>query len=176
MQKIETTFIEVVELVPEILRDNRGYFLESFSTSFLPKFKVEQMNVSFSQRGTIRGIHYAKNPPGQEKFVHCIEGEILDVVVDLRADSSTFGTWTSVKLSSTIENALYIPNGFGHAFQALSETAKVMYLCSERYNPSNEFGINPLDVDIAIDWPISDYIISERDKVAPSLSNYMPVE
>lgn len=164
------------QFLPDIHSDNRGYFYESFSVSEIADFQVAQMNVSFSKQGTIRGIHYAKNPPGQEKYVQCLEGEILDVVVDLRANSGTFGKWVSLTISASMSNAVYIPNGFGHAFQVVSETAKVVYLCSTLYNPSNEFSINPFDSNLAIHWPIRDAIISDKDANAPLLNNYVPLE
>jgi dTDP-4-dehydrorhamnose 3,5-epimerase len=176
MKKILTEFDGVFEIDPQIHVDHRGYFYETFSTSLMNDFKVEQVNVSLSMCGTIRGIHYARTPPGQMKYVQCVDGEILDVVVDLRRSSATFGKWIAITLSSTHANALFIPNGFGHAFQALSDTAKVMYLCSSHYNPSNEFGIHPLDPEIAIPWPITSHILSARDMELPRLDNYIPIE
>ena len=175
MREVPTAFEDVIEFVSEVHVDRRGYFYEGFSTINLPKFHTAQMNISLSKKGTIRGIHFAKNPPGQEKYVQCLEGEILDVVVDLRPDSSTFGQWTSITLSASLANALYVPNGFGHAFQTISETAKVAYLCSEHYSPENEFAINPLDPELAIRWPVPNPTLSTKDETAISFNDYFKV-
>lgn len=146
-----------LEFQPAVFGDDRGFFFEAFTASHVVAATsmpspVAQVNVSSSTRGTIRGIHYADVPPGQAKFVQCLAGEILDVLVDLPVGSATLGQWTSVTLTSSAHNAVLIPIGFGHAFQALSETALVMYCCNTPYNPTGKHGIHSLDVDLAITW------------------------
>lgn len=161
------------EFTPAVHGDDRGFFFEAFTASHLIaatgiNFPVAQVNVSQSQRGTIRGIHYADVPPGQAKFVQCLEGEILDVLIDLRVGSTTFGQWQSVRLTSAQRNAVLIPVGFGHAFQALSDTATVMYCCNEAYKPTGEHGIDPLDAELSIAWDDVEHVLSAKDAAAPS--------
>ena len=159
--------------------DDRGVFLESFKESVFSdvvghSFDLKQMNISVSQRGTVRGIHFADVPPGQAKYVQCFAGSILDVVVDIRVGSATFGEWAAVELDSTTRMGLYVAEGLGHAFCALTESATVGYLCSESYAPTREHGINPLDSDLGISWPnLSDLVLSDKDAAAPSLADAM---
>ena len=159
--------------------DDRGVFLESFKESVFSdvvghSFDLKQMNISVSQKGTVRGIHFADVPPGQAKYVQCFAGSILDVVVDIRVGSATFGEWAAVELDSTTRKGLYVAEGLGHAFCALTESAIVGYLCSEPYAPTREHGINPLDSDIGISWPnLSDLVLSDKDAAAPSLAEAM---
>lgn len=132
------------------------------------------MNISVSQKGTLRGIHFADVPPGQAKYVQCFAGTILDVVVDIRVGSATFGEWAAVELDSTTRKGLYVAEGLGHAFCALTESATVGYLCSEPYAPTREHGINPLDSELGISWPnLSDLVLSDKDAAAPSLADAM---
>lgn len=161
-----------LEFQPSVFGDDRGFFFEAFTASHLVQatgmsFPVAQVNVSSSMRGTIRGVHYADVPPGQAKFVQCLAGEILDVLVDLRLGSPTFGQWTSLTLTASAHNAVLIPIGFGHGFQALSETAMVLYCCNTPYNPTGEHGIHPLDVDLAITWEPITPLLSPKDSAAP---------
>lgn len=161
------------EFVADVHRDDRGSFFEAFSVPSLIeetglRFDVAQVNVSTSAHGTIRGIHYADVPPGQAKFVQCIEGEILDVLVDLRVGSPTFGKWVAVRLTSDSRNAVLIPIGFGHAFQTLSDHATVMYCCNAPYAPAHEHGINPMDADLALPWDAIEPLLSPKDAAAPS--------
>jgi dTDP-4-dehydrorhamnose 3,5-epimerase len=129
------------------------------------------MNVSVSSAGTVRGIHFADVPVGQAKFVQCMSGAILDVVVDIRVGSPTFGQWDAVELNSTSRKALYISEGLGHAFCALSDDATVGYLCSEPYSPTREHGIHPLDSTLALPWPEgSAALLSPKDAAAPTLA------
>ena len=156
--------------------DDRGIFCESFtSRSFVDSvghsLDVKQTNVSVSSRGTLRGIHFADVPPGQAKYVQCYAGRILDVVVDIRVGSPTFGTWEAVELNSESRQALYIAEGLGHAFCALSESATVGYMCSEPYAPVREHGVHPLDSELGIAWPANvDLQLSPKDAAAPSFS------
>jgi dTDP-4-dehydrorhamnose 3,5-epimerase len=120
----------------------------------------------------LRGIHFANFPPGQRKYVTCLTGSALDVLVDLRVDSPTFGQWQSVDLDTVDRKVVSIPNGVGHAFMALEDNTTIVYLCDQRYNPMNEREINPLDPEIGIDWPLGiDPILSEKDLNAPNLSS-----
>ena len=159
--------------------DDLGVFLESFKESVFSdvvghSFDLKQMNISVSQKGTVRGIHFADVPPGQAKYVQCFTGSILDVVVDIRVGSATFGEWEAVELDSTTRKGLYVAEGLGHAFCALTESATVGYLCSEPYAPTREHGINPLDSELGISWPDLSYLVlSDKDAAAPSLADAM---
>lgn len=161
---------------PTLHRDDRGMFCECYtSRSFVDTvghaLDVKQANVSVSSRGTLRGIHFADVPPGQAKYVQCYAGRILDVVVDIRVGSPTFGQWEAVELNSETRQALFISEGLGHAFCALSESATVGYMCSEPYAPTREHGIHPLDPDLAITWPGDlDLQLSPKDAAAPSFA------
>jgi dTDP-4-dehydrorhamnose 3,5-epimerase len=119
----------------------------------------------------IRGIHFADVPPGQAKYVSCVAGAVLDVVVDLRAGSRTFAAWTTIRLDDESRRAVFLSEGLGHAFMALSEQATVLYLCSTPYAPGREHGVGALDPDIGIEWPAEvKPILSDKDAAAPSLS------
>jgi dTDP-4-dehydrorhamnose 3,5-epimerase len=162
---------------PEVFSDERGAFHEWFQDSTFEfrtkhKFEIAQANVSNSNKGVIRGIHFANYPPGQAKYVTCVSGSVLDVVVDLRRDSKTFGKWDSVILNANKPRAVYIPSGIGHAFMALEDNSTFVYLCDQRYNPNNEFEINPMDKAIGITWPDGiTPILSDKDKAAPGLDS-----
>ena len=163
---------------PSIHGDDRGVFLEAFRGAEFAadlgyRLDVAQVNTSVSRRGVIRGIHYADVPPGQAKYVTCVAGAILDVVVDLRAGSPTFGSWETVRLNDEGRTALFLAEGLGHGFQALSDSATVLYLCSTPYAAGREHGVNPMDPAIGIGWrPESEAgepILSDKDLAAPSL-------
>lgn len=178
--QVEATKIRGAWVFTPVLRsDDRGLFLESFKGSVFKEtvghpFDLQQMNISVSKIGTVRGIHFADVPPGQAKYVQCLHGRMLDVIVDIRVGSPTFGHWDSIELDSEARQGLYISEGLGHAFCALSELATVGYLCSNPYAPSSEHGINPLDSELGISWPISpDLVMSEKDSAAPSLAEAM---
>ena len=175
--KAEALSIEGLWLFTPVLRpDDRGVFLESFKQSVFVeavghRLALEQANISVSKRGTIRGVHFAQVPPGQAKYVQCMDGRILDIAVDIRAGSPTFGQHVVVELDSDKRQALYLSEGFGHAFCALSESATVNYLCSEPYAPTREFGIHPLDPALDLPWPKDiDATISPKDDAAPTLA------
>lgn len=124
-----------------------------------------------SRRGVLRGVHFADVPPSQAKYVTCTNGAVLDVVVDIRVGSPTYGRWESVRLDEENRNALYIAEGLGHAFMALSDQATFVYACSEPYAPDREHGIQPLDPEIGIEWPSDvEPLLSEKDAAAPTLS------
>jgi dTDP-4-dehydrorhamnose 3,5-epimerase len=163
---------------PSIHGDDRGVFLEAFRGAEFAadlgyRLDVAQVNTSVSRRGVIRGIHYADVPPGQAKYITCVAGAILDVVVDLRAGSPTFGSWEAVRLDDEGRKALFLAEGLGHGFQALSDSATVLYLCSTPYAAGREHGVNPMDPAIGIGWrPESEAgepILSDKDLAAPSL-------
>ena len=163
---------------PSVHGDDRGVFLEAFRGAEFAadlgyRLDVAQVNTSVSRRGVIRGIHYADVPPGQAKYVTCVAGAILDVVVDLRAGSPTFGSWETVRLDDEGRKALFLAEGLGHGFQALSDSATVLYLCSTPYAAGREHGVNPMDPAIGIGWrPESEAgepILSDKDLAAPSL-------
>ena len=164
-------------LFSPILRpDDRGVFLESFKSDVFTdavgrRLHMEQMNISVSRGGTVRGVHFADVPPGQAKYVQCFDGRILDVVVDIRVGSPTFGQWDAVELDSESRTGLFIEEGLGHAFCALSDVATVGYLCSEGYAPSREHGVHPLDPQVGIQWPgDGEIVLSSKDATAPTLA------
>jgi dTDP-4-dehydrorhamnose 3,5-epimerase len=160
---------------PPIHRDDRGSLYEwfrggEFMDTLGYQLGITQVNCSVSRRGVIRGIHFADVPPGQAKYVSCAAGAILDVVVDLRSGSPTFAAWTAVQLDDENRRAVFLSEGLGHAFMALSDQATVLYLCSTPYAPGREHGVDPLDPDIAIEWPVDvKPILSDKDAAAPSL-------
>ncbi len=166
----------VWEFTPLLRADDRGVFLEAFKQSaFLEaaghEFSLQQMNISVSRAGTVRGIHFADVPPGQAKYVQCLAGRILDVVVDIRVGSPTFGTWDAIELDDVERKGLYIAEGLGHAFCALSDSATVGYLCSEPFSPTREHGIHPLDPTLNLPWPDGqNSLLSAKDAAAPSLA------
>ena len=156
--------------------DDRGVFLEAFKADVVAeaighRFTLEQMNISVSRGGTVRGIHFALVPPSQAKYVQCLDGRILDIVVDIRVGSPTFGQYEAVELDSESREALYLSEGLGHGFCALSESATVGYMCSEPYAPAREYGIHPLDVTLALPWPDGQAsVLSPKDAEAPTLA------
>ena len=175
--KIESLPIEGAPHVPSVRHgDSRGSFFEWFKAPAMESsighgFSLAQANCSVSARGTLRGIHYADVPPGQAKYVSCLAGRILDVVVDIRVGSPTFGRWHALELSPDVPQALYIAEGLGHGFVALEDNSTVIYLCSTVYNPSAEREIDPFDVDLGIAWGTSreSALLSAKDAAAPGI-------
>jgi dTDP-4-dehydrorhamnose 3,5-epimerase len=174
---IEKTFIEdLVIITARVFEDSRGCFFEAYNQSqFLEKgidYQFIQDNQSFSKRDVIRGLHMQINPFAQAKLVRVLEGEILDVAVDLRKNSSTFGQHFSVVLSADNKKQLMVPHGFAHGFSVLSETASVLYKVDQLYNKDSERGIRFDDPALAIDWQIDpkDVIVSEKDLVLPGFN------
>lgn len=164
-------------LFTPILRpDDRGVFLESFKESVFQEavghsFALKQMNISVSRKDTVRGVHFADVPPGQAKYVQCFDGAILDVVVDIRVGSPTFGEWEAIELNSSQRQGLYLAEGLGHAFCALTESVTVGYLCSEPYAPTREHGLHPLDRQLSLPWPDREAaVLSPKDAAAPTLA------
>jgi dTDP-4-dehydrorhamnose 3,5-epimerase len=160
---------------PLIYPDNRGSFHEWFrGDEFFDdlgyRFELAQANCSVSHRGVTRGVHFAEIPPGQAKYVVCVSGAVLDVVVDLRVGSPTYRRWDAVQLDDENRRATFISEGLGHAFMTLSPAATVMYLCSTPYAPGIEHGVHPLDPEIGIDWPSGiQPVLSGKDAAAPAL-------
>ena len=155
--------------------DDRGEFAEWFRFDKISaetgySFPVRQANISRSSRGVVRGIHFCQVPPGQAKLVTCMTGTILDVVVDIREDSPTFGQWESVEVTAADRNAVLLPVGVGHAFVALEDDTTVCYLVSEVFTPDKEFGIHPLDAELGIDYRLdpAELLLSPKDQQAPT--------
>jgi len=164
------------EITPRLFGDDRGTFLEwfkdaPFQAALGHRLDLAQANCSVSRRGVLRGIHYADVPPGQAKYVTCVRGAVLDIAVDIRVGSATFGEWDSVLLDTVDRRAIYLSEGLGHAFLALEDDSTVVYLCSTGYSPDREHEINPLDPAIGITWPPDvTPLLSAKDQAAPSLA------
>jgi dTDP-4-dehydrorhamnose 3,5-epimerase len=161
---------------PKVIRDERGYFMESFNEKTFQngigeKVHFVQDNQSFSSKGVLRGLHYQTGKHAQAKLVRVLQGEVLDVAVDLRLNSPTFGQSEAIVLSAEKQNQFYIPRGFAHGFLVLSETATFFYKCDNFYNKESEGGIIFNDTQININWnfPESELIISEKDQHLPTL-------
>ncbi len=163
----------VILITPKLYGDNRGFFLETYKYSEFADFGIEekfvQDNHSRSAKNVLRGLHYQKNPKAQGKLVRCVRGKILDVAVDIRQGSPTYGRWVADKLCEDNKAMLYIPSGFAHGFLTLSEYAEIVYKTTEEYCAELDCGIAWNDKDINIDWGIDRPILSERDKGLPSL-------
>jgi dTDP-4-dehydrorhamnose 3,5-epimerase len=160
---------------PAVHHDDRGHFLELFRAAELSESighlpETAQVNCSTSRRGVIRGVHFATVPPGQAKYVTCVSGAILDVIVDIRVGSPDYGRWEAVPLDAVSHEAVFLEAGLGHAFTALSDEATVVYLCSTPYAPGREHGVYPLDPAIGIKWPDDiEPVLSPKDAQAPTL-------
>ena len=156
----------------EVLGDARGFFMEIWNQRRYRESGLNasfvQDNISFSRRGTLRGLHF-QNPTPQGKLVSVLQGEVFDVAVDIRRSSPTFGRWHGVTLSGENKRQFFIPQGFAHGFLVLSETAMFHYKCTDYYAPKDELAIRWNDPDLAIQWPVKDPILSERDAKAPLL-------
>lgn len=175
MKIIETTLPGVLVFEPRIFEDSRGYFQETWSRDRYRDAGVPtdfvQDNISFSSQGTLRGLHF-QHPRGQGKLVQALTGEVFDVAVDIRKDSSSFGQWYGVTLRADIHNQMYIPPGFAHGFYVLSETAHFSYKCTDFYSPQTESGIAWNDKGIGIDWPLSGPpVLSDKDAAFGPLTN-----
>lgn len=172
---IPTEIPEVLCIAGQRFQDSRGYFLEIYKRSAfrdggLP-YDFVQDNFSFSQKGVLRGLHYQLPPYDQGKLVRVLQGEIWDVAVDIRRNSPTFKKWVARNLSEENGLSLYIPTGFAHGFLVLSDSAKVLYKTTAEYNPEFERGIAWNDRDLAISWPSSSPILSDKDRAYPGISS-----
>lgn len=161
---------------PAVFPDERGRFHEwfggaGFAAATGHPLGLAQANCSVSRRGTLRGVHFADVPPGQAKYVTCVRGAVLDVVVDVRTGSPAYGRHEAVVLDDSTHRAVYLAEGLGHAFLALTDDATVVYLCSQGYAPGREHGVHPLDPELGIAWPADRTpLLSAKDAAAPSLA------
>lgn len=166
----------VIEFTPQVFPDARGQFVAPFQqSSFFDatghQLNVAQSNHSVSRRGVIRGVHFSDVPPGQAKYVHCARGALLDVAIDVRMGSPTFGRWCSVLLDTSTHRAVYLAEGLGHAFIALADDTVIAYLCSTGYDPAAERAVDPLDPALGLPWPADlEAILSDKDRTAPTLA------
>lgn len=172
--KLEGCFI----LEPKIIQDERGYFMESFNENTFQNgigkaVHFVQDNQSFSSKGVLRGMHYQTGEYAQAKLVRVLQGEVLDVAVDLRPNSPTYGQYESVLLSGENQKQFFVPRGFAHGFLVISETATFFYKCDNFYNKESEGGLIYNDETVNIDWqfPTNDLLISEKDIIQPNLEN-----
>ncbi len=164
------------EFGPPVFPDERGLFVAPFQEQVLRgatghRLHVAQTNHSVSQPGVVRGVHFTDVPPGQAKYVYCPRGARLDVAVDVRTGSPTFGTWDAVRLDSESYRAVYLAEGIGHAFLALAEDTVMVYLCSTSYAPDREHTVHPLDAALDLPWPADvEPVLSGKDAAAPTLA------
>ena len=174
---------DAYEVTPKILGDSRGAFLEWFRADKLQeatgrRLDLLQANASISLAGAIRGIHFADVPPSQAKYVSCPRGALLDVVIDIRVGSPTFGAWDAVLLDDVARRGVFVSEGLGHGFMALEDDTLISYLCTAPYTPAREHGVHPLDPAIGIEWPTTgrngdplEPLLSAKDTEAPSLAD-----
>jgi dTDP-4-dehydrorhamnose 3,5-epimerase len=162
---------EVILIETKAFSDNRGFFMESYQESSFIKNGINdkfiQDNYSYSTKGILRGLHYQKNPKAQSKLVTALKGKIFDVAVDIRKNSSTFGKWVGEILSEENHRLLYVPQGFAHGFCVISDEANVLYKVNNDYSPENDRGIIWNDSDIAVNWPLENPILSNKDLQQP---------
>jgi dTDP-4-dehydrorhamnose 3,5-epimerase len=177
MKVIETQLAGCWVLEPKVFNDERGYFYETWNQQTFAELglnlEFKQANLSSSTRGVLRGLHY-QWPKPQGKLVQVLEGEAYDVAVDIRRDSANYGRWASVILSAENKRQLWIPPGFAHGFVALSERVSFSYLCTETYHASCDANLRWDDATLAIDWPVSNPTLSNKDAKAPFLCDIPP--
>ncbi|OIQ23493.1 dTDP-4-dehydrorhamnose 3,5-epimerase [Lacinutrix sp. MedPE-SW] len=178
MDVIQTKLKDCFILQPKIFEDKRGYFFESFNENTFHQLTGSnttfvQDNESFSTKGVLRGLHYQTGKHAQAKLVRVIKGSVLDVAVDLRKESNTFGQHISVELTESNKKQLFVPRGFAHGFIVLSDTAIFSYKCDNYYNKASEAGIIYNDKDLNIDWKLNEnqFLVSEKDEILPSFKN-----
>ncbi|MFA6160302.1 MAG: dTDP-4-dehydrorhamnose 3,5-epimerase [Parcubacteria group bacterium] len=177
MEFIKTTLKDAYLIKPQVFGDNRGFFLESYSKK---KFEKEGIGAEFVQdnhsksekKGTLRGLHFQLPPYTQAKLIRVVSGKILDVIVDLRRNSETFGKWEAFELSAENFQMLFVPQGFAHGLMTLEDNTEVLYKADNFYEPANEGGIAWNDPDLKINWPLENPILSERDSKWPNLKNF----
>jgi dTDP-4-dehydrorhamnose 3,5-epimerase len=177
MNREETFIKDLVVLTPDVFEDARGYFFEGYNKNKFSALGIYidfvQDNQSFSQKRTLRGLHYQNPPHAQTKLVRVLQGEIMDVVVDLRKDSPTYGQHFGIRLTAENKKQLLVPQGFAHGFSVLSETAVVLYKCDQFCNKASEGGIRFDDPTLQIDWEmdLKDAIVSDKDLVLPGIAD-----
>jgi len=173
----ETKLSGVLILEPKVFTDGRGYFLETWNSTRYEQAGIPgsfvQDNISFSKKGILRGLHF-QQPQSQGKLIQVLSGEVVDVVVDIRVGSPTYGQWLSEVFSESNHRQMYVPPGFAHGYCATSETALFSYKCTDFYNPATEQGIIWNDPDIGIKWPIAQPALSTKDAVYPRLKDLRP--
>ena len=176
MRFLPTELPDVILIEPAVFRDARGFFLEAYHAAKFAEAGIDapfvQDNHSLSAQGTLRGLH-AQRRHAQGKLVRCTEGRVFDVAVDVRRGSSTFGRWAGFELSAENFRLLWIPPGFLHGFCVLSERAQLQYKCTALYHPEDEIGVVWNDPDLAIGWPVSAPLLSERDRALPRLADVL---
>ncbi len=181
MKCTETEISGVLLIETDIFRDERGFFMETYHQERYSEAGIDRVfvqdNRSHSRRGVLRGLHYQLEH-GQDKLIYVVTGEIFDVAVDIRLGSPTFGRWVGEYLSAENGRQIFVPKGFAHGFCVLSETADVVYKCTDFYAPGDEYGILWSDPEVGIDWPCKDVIVSGKDSRNPELSKvqekYLP--
>lgn len=176
MKILQTELPGLLIIEPDVFRDERGYFCETYNQEKLSQLGFNQTfvqdNESMSSKGVLRGIHFQKPPFAQAKLVRVVRGSIIDFAVDLRKGSPTYGKYKAVELDSTTKKMLYLPEGFGHAFLSLEDNTIFSYKCSNFYNKESEDGILWSDEDLNIDWKIDNPILSDKDKILGKLKNF----
>jgi 5-epimerase len=177
MKVRELAVPDAFEFTPRVFPDDRGLFVcpfedEPFRLAVGHSLRLAQTNHSRSRRGVLRGLHFSDVPPGQAKYVYCPRGSLLDVVVDIRVGSPSFGQWDAVRLDPADFRAVYVPEGVAHGVMALEDDSVISYLCSTGYDPPREHGIDPLDPELGLPWPTDvEPILSDKDRAAPSLAS-----
>lgn len=169
----DTAFPEIKILHGKRFFDERGFFSEIYQKSDFNKIGIPEFvqdNFSKSSKGVIRGMHWQKDPHGQGKLVQCITGSILDIAVDIRKTSRNFGNSIKINLNENELKLVWIPIGFAHGFQALEDDTQVLYKVTNYWSKDSEMSLNPLDKKLALDWPIQNHILSEKDKSSPDLN------
>ncbi|MFM8362132.1 MAG: dTDP-4-dehydrorhamnose 3,5-epimerase [Haliscomenobacter sp.] len=180
MPFIETPVSGLIVFEPQVHRDERGYFFESYNAHTFKSAGIDtafvQDNQARSTYGVLRGLHYQRGEHAQAKLVRVLEGEVLDIAVDLRAGSPTYGQWYSVLLSAENQKQLFVPRGFAHGYVVLSPTAEFFYKCDNFYHKASEGGIRFDDPVLGIDWglPARDVLLSEKDGQLPTFGNHLP--
>ncbi len=181
MPFINTEFEGLVVFEPKVFSDSRGYFFESYNANTFSEANLDvkfvQDNQSYSAYGTLRGLHMQKGQMAQAKLVRVLKGKVLDVVVDVRKSSKTFGKHFSIELSEENKKQLFIPRGFAHGFVVLSDVAEFFYKCDNFYSKAHEIGIIYNDPKLSIDWqvPEKDIILSDKDKILPKFSEHLDI-
>ena len=177
MKVTQTPLAGLLIIEPKVFGDERGFFLETWSRQRYQEMGINvdfvQDNLSFSRRGVLRGLHF-QNPQPQGKLVYVLQGEVFDVAVDIRKGSPTFGQWHGVVLSDDNKRQFWVPAGFAHGFCVTSDTALFTYKCTELYAPQHERSIRWDDPSLAIDWPITEPQVSDKDRLAPLLADIDP--
>ena len=176
MEFIKTEIPDIIIIVPNVIEDHRGFFMETYQ---IEKYRIGEIDSTFVQdnyvksvKNTLRGLHFQMEYP-QAKLLRCLRGKIFDVAVDIRKDSPYLGKWIGKELSEENKNQMYIPAGFAHGYYVMSEIAEITYKCSEIYHPEDEQGICWDDPNIGIEWPGTNPIMSEKDRQLPFLNTIL---